>query len=876
MDRTSHGSGAPRMPMIEHKSQGDPCAKCGQPSVRHRVRPLHAPAGDPCSSCGVAASLHASERVREAKAAYDRERPEPRSGKSGEDSPPLFVGVDGEGHDVCAACAAPWGEGTEVCAACGCDHAKHLYTYLAAVDEHGEVAAETPYRPEGLSHEDCATMILSIPDNRVCFAFMFSYDVTKIVEDFPTIEKYKLLHPETRSRHRCKTCKKSWVGKMLMRCPKCNSRHLDTNTEYLRFRGRGYNFFNGTLTIAQAKEREEGKGWKKSRKIWDVFKFFGCSFVQAIQDWGTIPQCKTCRKSQVLALPNLEESKRDRQIRRHPISVCGKCAREVFVTFAQVDDIAEMKAKRGAFQFSDPEDVKVYCKNECRLLAVMMRRLEDAHQEAAIPLTSYFGAGSTAAALMAKYHVADYRSSIDIPWSDDLRHAIMSAFFGGRFENSVLGAVEQKIYNADIASAYPYAETFHPCLLCGKWKHVSKNVLREVQRARAAVVHFRVKNLGDAERRQMAWGPLPFRDDKGSICYPLNFEGWAWGVEVLSAIKGWPNLVEVLEAYTYDTPCTHAPFAFIPEAYRLRISWGKEGRGIVVKLGVNATYGKTAQDIGARKFQDFAWAGLTTATTRAQLLDAIAGASDRWNVLTLATDGITSTERLNLGEPRETGTRGCIDPNGQEKPPLGGWEVKEIPGGMFLAKPGMYWKLSGAEMSDLRARGIGRRELFRNQDNIIAAWDAWDRKDLDFGITIQSRRFFGAKQVVHARSECTRCTDKPSWPGFPSDCCPSCGRCGLRLVVGEQITPGGRPVYGTWGVRDIVIAFDPHPKRERDLPSGGRAARMTLRDVGGAVSACYKAGQTSPEGMAARLGTEEALAQPEWDEGGNALEEFIE
>lgn len=142
-------------------------------------------------------------------------------------------------------------------------------------------------------------------------------------------------------------------------------------------------------------------------------------------------------------------------------------------------------------------------------------------------------------------------------------------------------------------------------------------------------------------------------------------------------------------------------------------------------------------------------------------------------------------------------------------------------------------------------------------------------------MTVTSRRFFGAKQVVHAISTCTHCPNLPSWPGFPSDCCPTCGRCGVMLEVKEQFS-GGRPVYGTWGTRPIVIAFDPHPKRERDLPLGGRTARMTLRDVGGAVSATYKAGKTSPEGMAARLETEAALSQPDWSEGGSALEEFNE
>src|ERR1700687_2002108 len=97
--------------------------------------------------------------------------------------PRRIVGIDGEGMDT------PDG--------------RHLYTYLAAVDEHGALVAEAS-NPEGLTHEECAAMLVSIPRNTLKFGFMFSYDVTKIIEELPALDRYCLMRPNTRVAIFCK------------------------------------------------------------------------------------------------------------------------------------------------------------------------------------------------------------------------------------------------------------------------------------------------------------------------------------------------------------------------------------------------------------------------------------------------------------------------------------------------------------------------------------------------------------------------------------------------------------------------------------------------------------------------------------------------
>jgi hypothetical protein len=53
-----------------------------------------------------------------------------------------------------------------------------------------------------------------------------------------------------------------------------------------------------------------------------------------------------------------------------------------------------------------------------------------------------------------------------------------------------------------------------------------------------------------------------------------------------------------VEAWIYETECDCQPFARMPEFCRERVKIGKEGAGIVLKLGSNSVYGKLAQSVG--------------------------------------------------------------------------------------------------------------------------------------------------------------------------------------------------------------------------------------------------------------------------------------
>lgn len=754
-----------------------------------------------------------------------------------------MVGVDGEGQDVpCGGCPACV-EGRPK----DCSSPNHIYTYLAIVDERGSVIADA-YSEAGLSHEDCVAALLKIPKDCLPFAFMFQYDVTMILRDLSLADIYYLMRPQLRDETVCKECRKTED-----RCSCEQPTERISRTRPVRIRGRRYDFFNGSLTI-----RDHGR----SVKIWDCFRFFGCAFVSAIESWK-------------------------------------------IGTREQLERIAAMKAKRGSFADESPEDVRRYCREECLLLAQMMRLLIEAHEQAEIDLRRFDGAGSTASALLRANDVASFRGPKISDLDPGLAYAIAMAFSGGRFEDSVVGVVEEPVYGFDISSAYPYAQTFLPCLACGRWRREPHATPAMLSRASMAVAAFRVHPVSARERSKIAWCPLPFRDENGSICYGANFYGWAWAPELLAALEGWPDLVELTgEAWIYETDCSHRPFGYVPNAYRRRCEWGKEGKGIVVKLGINAGYGKTAQAIGEDPpFQCWPFAGVTTATTRGQLLSAISSASDPWNVLAVATDGIVATEDLPIAvfdgsrwRPapgmKDTGT-------GDLAKPLGGWERKPFdeknpctrpsyPEGMMIVKPGLYWRLGVEGTKELRARGIGRKEAFEARGRIRQGFLDWSRDKIctclacrskgpkerkEHHVRIVSRRFYGAKHSILARSRCATCG--ASWPGVPekgctNELCPNRGEVGCDFQTTLQKDANGVAAYGRWAPRDVLISFDPWPKREREgLSKDGTYARLRIRDLGGRTSAAYDVGTrtTTPEGEAQRAAREFMMEQPDYEEG---------
>src|SRR4029079_17031193 len=121
------------------------------------------------------------------RAERDRDRPRRKKRRPRPSSARwrLLLSLAGEGRDV--------GEG---------DERRHIYTYLAAVDEYGVVHGEAR-DPEGLTFAACVELIMSLPKDALLVGYMLSYDWTKILERLDPEDIFYLLRPDARASRIC-------------------------------------------------------------------------------------------------------------------------------------------------------------------------------------------------------------------------------------------------------------------------------------------------------------------------------------------------------------------------------------------------------------------------------------------------------------------------------------------------------------------------------------------------------------------------------------------------------------------------------------------------------------------------------------------------
>jgi hypothetical protein len=671
----------------------------------------------------------------------------------------------------------------------------HTYVYLAAAGDGGGFcyAASSPsweaawndtekrFEPgvKGLSTVECLDFILRLPSKARIFAYAFNYDLTKILTDCDDKTLYFLFRPELRPG---KGKRKALGPEPIWWHPSGDHRRKDAYR---------LNMVGTKFVVAHL-------GTK--RTIWDVFKFYQSKFVGALKDWKVGSE----------------------EMRAH---------------------MTHMKDKRADFDRESPGKVKAYCLEECRYMAELARKLCAAHEQVQLPLKTFYGAGSSAGAMLG---VMGIRKQLRKPPSTDagLKHAIACAFFGGRFENSVIGPVEGQVWNYDISSAYPYHITFLPCLLHGYWIHTTDpSVMR---RGKTAIVRYELGPNRDVSGQPYDdWGPLPFRDEEGCISFPIESGGgWVYKKEFLEAQKTFAH-VQFCEAWVYLSSCECRPFARIPEYYAERCRIGKEGPGIVLKLGCNSCYGKLAQSIGSAQFNNWVWAGMITSGCRAQILHMMRLHEKRSDLLMIATDGIYTRQRLTPPTPKDTGT-------GHTGKPLGGWEEQSVKQGVFMARPGIYFPLNPTteHLTKIRGRGVGKSVVFENWRTIVDSWTRY--RDSRTVRVANVQRFCGAKTSISRAGD-------PS--GLEGDWVYNRAKGGTEEH--EDGTLHQAPRYGNWIVRPVDMSFSPLPKREMVNLDG---LTLKLRSFpSDATSQPYDNAKKSQENKDLAAFEQEILEQPDAD-----------
>lgn len=382
------------------------------------------------------------------------------------------------------------------------------------------------------------------------------------------------------------------------------------------------------------------------------------------------------------------------------------------------------KLNRNAAKFG-PE-MERYNVMENGILARVLNRMNEGlvAMGVRVPKDKWYGPGA-AAQLWLKANNMPTRDLIEqhVPsWALDVGQ---KCYYGGRFENSIHGTVPGKIWNYDITSAYPYAQSEAPCWLHGKWSRgegkppkLSTDTLRMIK--------------VDIKGRNKWLGAVPYRGPSGAVLFPRCLTGWYWQHEIDAGIEA--KLIhsyKVHEWVDYKKCGCPPPFAAINDAFdeRQRVG-GSSPHGKALKLIINSLYGKSAQSIGIPAYACSLYASYITSRCRTQILQAIAthpmGAKA---VAKIATDGIyfTSPHQSLPCVPKDVNGKKLADPK------LGEWE-EDIYVNMSFFLPGVDWddktrnKLENEGSSkvgaSIRSRGISAAKLADNIHKIDPQWEA--------------------------------------------------------------------------------------------------------------------------------------------------------
>ncbi len=550
------------------------------------------------------------------------------------------------------------------------------YTLLA------NSAGESIEWDSGLSTEECLDFLLKAsPDyNHVWYGF--GYDVTMMLKDLPLLALNQKKYARA-CELRATLDRKEWWKTAV-------EGSLQELNDWGQTTWEGYRITYIPKKVFAVSVGRKKDGTYRRFSSWDSIGFFQGSFISTLRKWlGEVP-----------------------------------------------DIITEGKAARENFKAWPFPRVKEYNFEECRLLVLVMDKLRESLRDADLPVDAFHGSGAVASVWLQRHGASRF---LAYP-PEDMRHAVACAYVGGRIEPGGWG-LAMPAGHADINSAYPWAmANLCPDLSLLRWIKIEAGMI-ETDATRWKVCEQGLYHIQWRSRKpNPLWFPFPFRDKRGSVCYPPNGEGWVWGVELASILKHWPRDawgVDILEAWLPEGPIVLPFRQAIEEAFEQRAKWKSEGNFAqeALKLALNSLYGKTAQTKGwgdkEPPFRSLIWAGLITAGARAKIAEAMAKA--RFRVALVMTDSIFTFGELPVGLPTGKG--------------LGRWSVDDEIGSVAVAGAGLYQVYRRDQSpveSGFKQRGFGDAEF--DFGKIVAEWTRNPERSFETKL----RRFVGIGLAIRS------------------------------------------------------------------------------------------------------------------------------
>jgi len=409
------------------------------------------------------------------------------------------------------------------------------------------------------------------------------------------------------------------------------------------------------------------------------------------------------------------------------------------------------KARRGYFTYADLPEVIDYCSVELALLPPLMENIREAAYTGGYHISAWHGPGALASyALKAnganRHHS---RNTRDVP-----RHAIRSAYAGGRFQPWQCGEYYGPVYTLDKNSAYVQAISILPRLDNGKWSRVDpRNISGPEDIARFGIYHVRFSDTDKRSERLRRAGyppkvyPLFHRSENGQLTWPDRVDGWYWSPEA-RLVAGSPH-AEFVEAYEFGDDGTY-PFKWVNDTYQVRLKYKDPEHYSpaekAYKWGLAALYGAFARRVGwdrktkkPPRSHELAWAGFITSHCRAAIYDVAAYAYSQGALISVDTDGVTASCPF----PEDIVSEGFGDQLGQ-------WKQDSYDGIVFWQN-GIYWLLKDNEWVEAKSRGVPKGRI-----SVEAALSALHSTNFLPGnmlaqITTSRTRYVGYRQALNAQ-----------------------------------------------------------------------------------------------------------------------------
>ena len=309
--------------------------------------------------------------------------------------------------------------------------------------------------------------------------------------------------------------------------------------------------------------------------------------------------------------------------------------------------LIEGKSGRGKFEEWDLDKIIAYNDEELDLLVQIMDKLRAAFIKIGVDLKKWYGPGA-----VANYWFREHEVLPKERHSSGSLRAVNAAYFGGRFEQIVLGKVKP-VWEYDIKSAYPSVMADMP-----HFRSFRKVSGKKFEDNPYSLWHITF-DLRGGYPSLPSFMPLPIRSQDGRIAYPMVGKGWYWYNEIKVMLDNFPKAV-VTYHEGYIATIEGKPFSWVRELYDYRKQLKAEGdlAEYAIKVGLNSLYGKTAQRVGNNPFFSLAWASYITSCTRAKIAAAAyqlyrKGYSN--HVIGFATDAVFTDRQLRLPISSELG-----------------------------------------------------------------------------------------------------------------------------------------------------------------------------------------------------------------------------